>query len=118
MNQTTGFVFDPKFLNHVIEPGHPESPERLRAIQKKLVETGIDRHLQPVAPTVDPLPYLNAIHSDTHIKHILALPGTGPIAALATSGALTAVDAVCRGVVPNAFCALRPPGHHAHNLGM
>jgi acetoin utilization deacetylase AcuC-like enzyme len=45
------------------------------------------------------------------------LPVTGEVAALACAGALGAVRAVARGQVRNAFCALRPPGHHAHNAG-
>jgi acetoin utilization deacetylase AcuC-like enzyme len=113
----TGIVFEEKFLDHVIEPGHPESPERLEAIRKKLDETGLQRHLKPISPLADPYPHIAAIHTKEHIACIRALPATGGIAALAAGGALAAVDAVIKGEAANAFCALRPPGHHAHNSG-
>ena len=98
-------------------PGHPESPRRLEALAKKIRDTGLDRHTRAIKPLTDPLPWLDSIHSREHIEHIRRLPIAGNIAALAVSAALSAVDAVCRGEVGNAFCAVRPPGHHAHNLG-
>lgn len=117
MSPVTGLVFDERFLDHQIEPGHPESPARLRAVARKLEESGLRSQLHPIAASADAYPALRAIHAPGHIEAIRAIPGTGPVAALAVSGALSAVDAVCRGEVRNAFCAVRPPGHHAHDLG-
>ena len=117
MQPRTGLVFDERYLDHWIEAGHPESPERLRAVSRKLDETGLRSHLRPIAPAVAPYPHIGAVHSEAHVEAIRRIPGTGGTAALAVSGALSAVDAVCRGEVTNAFCALRPPGHHAHDLG-
>lgn len=119
MDSRTGLVFDERFLEHQLEAGHPESPGRLRAIGRKLDETGLRPHLLPIRPdpAIDPFPHIAAIHAAGHIEAIKAIPITGAVAALAVSGALSAVDAVCRGEVRNAFCALRPPGHHAHDLG-
>jgi acetoin utilization deacetylase AcuC-like enzyme len=117
MHGTTGLVFDERYLDHWIETGHPESPARLRAVSRRLDETGLRSHLRPIAPVVAPYPHIGAIHSEAHIEAIRRIPVSGGTAALAVSGALSAVDAVCRGEVANAFCALRPPGHHAHDLG-
>jgi acetoin utilization deacetylase AcuC-like enzyme len=117
MAADTGLVFQDRFLDHVIEPGHPESPARLRALSRKLSETGLNSHFTPIVPVADPFEAIAAVHSAGHIRGIRNIPVTGPVAALAVGGALAAVDAVCEGKVPNAFCALRPPGHHAHNQG-
>lgn len=117
MAASTGLVFDERYLEHRIETGHPESPARLRAVSRKLDETGLRSHLRPIAPGVDPYPHIGAIHSQAHSEAIRRIPVTGETAALAVSGALSAVDAVFRNEFANAFCALRPPGHHAHDLG-
>lgn len=118
MDSGTGLVFDERFFEHQIEPGHPESPARLKAIARKLDETGLRSQLHPIVPDVDPFPHLSELHMPGHIASIRNLPVTGSIASLAVSGALSAVDAVCGGVVRNAFCAVRPPGHHAHDRGV
>lgn len=117
MTHTSGLVFDERYLDHVLEPGHPESPSRLRAIARKLRETGLQDHFIPIAPGENPWEAIAEVHTAEHILAVQGLPGTGAIAALAVGGALAAVDAVCSGRVRNAFCAVRPPGHHAHNLG-
>ncbi len=117
MTQSSGLVLDARYLDHVIDSGHPESPSRLRAIARKLKVTGLQNHFLPIAPVADPFPAIAAIHSAEHIERIKEIPVTGTIAALAVAGAMGAVDAVCEGRVANAFCAVRPPGHHAHDSG-
>ncbi|MDB5105578.1 MAG: Histone deacetylase [Fibrobacteres bacterium] len=117
MDSHSGLVFDERFLDHILEAGHPESPSRLRAIARKLDETGLRKHFLPIAPVPDPFAAITAVHSARHIERVKAIPVTGPIAALAVAGAMAAVDAVCGGEVANAFCAVRPPGHHAHDTG-
>jgi acetoin utilization deacetylase AcuC-like enzyme len=117
MTPSSGLVFDERFLEHVLDPGHPESPSRLRAIARKLAQTGLRDHFAPIAPLADPFSAIAAIHTREHIEGVSGIPVTGPIAAAAAGGALAAVDAVCEGRVANAFCAVRPPGHHAHNAG-
>jgi acetoin utilization deacetylase AcuC-like enzyme len=113
----TGYVFEDKFLGYELEPGHPESPQRLVAIRDKFSETGLDKRLVRIVPVPDALPYISAIHSKSHISSIRRLDPVGKIAELAAGGAIAAVKAVCEGAVRNAFCALRPPGHHARNTG-
>ena len=117
MAKTSGLVFSEAFLDHVIEPGHPESPARLRAVAQRLRESGLAEHFAAIAPLADPFPAIAAVHSPAHIAGVRNIPVTGAVAALAAGGALAAVDAVCRGEVRNAFCAMRPPGHHAHDSG-
>ena len=116
-NFLTGFVFDERYLLHVIEPGHPESPERLRSIMRRLSERKLLEKLLPLQPIDNVLGHIGKIHSQAHLSSVLAIPITGTVAPLAVGGALAAVKAVSEGLVRNAFCAVRPPGHHAHNSG-
>lgn len=113
----TGYVFEDAFLGYELEAGHPESPDRLRAIQEKFAETGIDKRFVRITPVADALPHIAEIHTKAHIASIQKLDPIGKIAERAAGGAIAAVKAVCEGTVRNAFCALRPPGHHARNTG-
>lgn len=116
------------FLNHETGPYHPESPDRLRAIWEALDAPefkDLDRREPPEAT----LPQIHRVHPHSQVSDVLsAIPtrGTANIdgdtvvssrsgeAALRACGALTAaVDAVMAGEGANAFCAVRPPGHHA-----
>ena len=113
----TGFVFHEQYLNHTLGKGHRESPERLRAILRRMKATGLDRLVKNIRPSGDPLPFIKAIHPEAHIRRVAEQAHDESICRLAVAGALAAVDAVCRGKVMNAFCALRPPGHHAADAG-
>lgn len=113
----TGFVFHEKYLDHTLGKGHPESPERLQAILRRMKASGLDRLVKNIRPSGDPLPFIKAIHPEAHIRRVAERAHDESICRLAVAGALAAVDAVCRGQVMNAFCALRPPGHHAADAG-
>jgi acetoin utilization deacetylase AcuC-like enzyme len=113
----TGYVFEEEFLNYELDFNHPECADRLREIQRELAESGLEARLTKLSPISDPLPHIRRIHTDAHIAAIQRLATIGPIATLAAAGACAAVKAVCEGAVRNAFCALRPPGHHALNTG-
>jgi len=125
---TTLLYTHPACLDH--DPGrhHPESPERLRAVLAALDDpefARLERREAPPAAQED----LLRVHSCGHVDHILAaVPKTGRVgidadtvlspasgeAALRAAGAVVAaVDAVAAGETSNAFCAVRPPGHHA-----
>jgi acetoin utilization deacetylase AcuC-like enzyme len=119
---------DPRMLDHVPSPSHPERPERLRAVIRHLERTGISRHCpsKPVRPATDE--ELLRVHSPGHIAAVDAFAAQGggqievdtwvspdsPLAArLAAGAAVDAVASVVEGPVRRAFCAVRPPGHHA-----
>jgi acetoin utilization deacetylase AcuC-like enzyme len=117
VQHVTGFVFEDDCMGYELDFGHPESPERLAAIKAKMAETGLDKKILKLTPLADVVPYIRKIHTDGHIKSIQGIRTIGPIAELAVGGALAAVKAVCGGQARNAFCAMRPPGHHALNTG-
>jgi acetoin utilization deacetylase AcuC-like enzyme len=117
----TGLVTDPRYLEHRLpdrggEP-HPERPLRLVRIAEAFSERGLDSELVRLPQLADPMPYIRGHHEPAHVESIRPLAVTGPVAELAVAGALGAVDAVAGGRVRNAFCAIRPPGHHANNTG-
>jgi acetoin utilization deacetylase AcuC-like enzyme len=119
---------DTRMLDHVPSPTHPERPERLRAVLRHLDRTGITRHspIKAVRPATDE--ELLRVHSPAHIASVDAFAARGggrievdtwvstgsPLAARLAAGAvIEAVSAVCEGPDLRAFCAVRPPGHHA-----
>jgi acetoin utilization deacetylase AcuC-like enzyme len=134
----TGYFTHPDCRRHDMGRGHPECPERLDAIQDRLLATGVldavDQREAPLASTE----LLELAHDRMHVAAILGLAEevrqqeeaggyeTVPIdpdtsmnryswnAALRGAGAaIAATDAVIAGDLANAFCAVRPPGHHA-----
>jgi acetoin utilization deacetylase AcuC-like enzyme len=114
---TTGFVSDDRYLGHTLEEGHPESPERLKAILQRLKSSWLNKAVTPIAPSIDPISFIRTVHPESHINLIAEQAHDESICRLAVSGVLAAVDAVCTGKVSNAFCAVRPPGHHASYRG-
>jgi acetoin utilization deacetylase AcuC-like enzyme len=131
----TALVSHPSSLLHEMGAGHPECPERLRAIETQLKAEGLfERLLRFEAPTAT-REQLERVHRTGHIDAIFArAPKSGysmidgdtimnPAtleAALHAAGALVlATDLVISGKARNAFCAVRPPGHHAeHDAAM
>ncbi|MFZ5451331.1 MAG: histone deacetylase [Thermodesulfobacteriota bacterium] len=125
----TGYVYDERYLQH--DPGswHPERPDRLKAIQKNFKEEGLLELMVPIQPYKAPLEWVERLHDPDYIRRfreacakgrtIFGVPDCGicrgsyDIALLAAGGVLAAADAVMAGEVDNAFCAVRPPGHHA-----
>jgi acetoin utilization deacetylase AcuC-like enzyme len=115
---STGYLFEEEFLNYELGFLHPECPDRLSEIRRELAESGLEMRLTKLSPIPDPLPHIRRIHTAPHIASIQRQTPIGAIAALAAAGACAAVKAVCEGTVRNAFCAIRPPGHHALNTGV
>ncbi|MFT5351394.1 MAG: acetoin utilization deacetylase AcuC-like enzyme [Gammaproteobacteria bacterium] len=114
----TGYFNHPAFLQHHIDNKHPESPERIAFIQKEIMDSGLVHKLVIANFDTNPEKYLQLVHSK---EHILSIKSNTPIAhkvALAGVGAsIAAVEQVATNKVNNAFCASRPPGHHAMNSG-
>lgn len=125
----TGFVYGDIYLKHDTGEGHPERPERLTAIVSKLKHDGVFTRLVPLQPVAASLEWIATVHAPGYIERVKSecRAGTGYVdtpdspastasydaALMAAGGLLVAVDAVMDGKVKNAFCAVRPPGHHA-----
>ncbi|MCU0914348.1 MAG: histone deacetylase [Planctomycetes bacterium] len=125
----TGFVYDDIYLEHRTTPGHPESPARLTAIIDKLKADGVYSRLALLSAPPASLERVQTIHTPKYVARARASCETGDeyldsldvpisrksytVALAAVGGVLGAVDAVMKGEVANAFCAVRPPGHHA-----
>jgi acetoin utilization deacetylase AcuC-like enzyme len=125
---TTLLVFQRNFESHVTPAGHPERPDRLRAIEEALGVPRFDALVRRDAPSADltlaelvhdgdylaslrrarPAEGLGRIDEDTFISS-----GSLDAAATALGAGLCALDAIATGEARNAFCAVRPPGHHA-----
>jgi len=131
----TGFVYHDLYLEYKTTPGHPESPRRLAAIIERLKTGGLYSQLKHLTPEAAALSWIQTIHSPAYVERARQSCEQGeeyldspdvPISAksydaavMAVGGVLCAVDAVMRGDVRNAFCAVRPPGHHAmHDRAM
>ncbi len=115
-------------LEHRNAPGHPERPERLKAIAKALAGDEFACLERVEAPAADPQTYLLA-HPKAYVDRIAAMipesgltridadtaasPKTWEAVSHAVGAAIDAVDAVMSGAAANAFVAARPPGHHA-----
>jgi acetoin utilization deacetylase AcuC-like enzyme len=118
MERKTGYVFNKTSLLHVLDPYHPESPQRLTAIEEMMGSSPYKnnfKRLESSYVTEHHLPLLAQVHTREHIDAVGAIPHTGQAACDAVAAVICAVDAVVSGTVANAFCAVRPPGHHVHN---
>lgn len=125
----TGFVYDEIFLEHRTGEGFPERPDRVRAIAAHFEKTGLSARLARIRAAPAPLEWVAQVHSPAYIERVRKACEEGvpfldtrdcPLSArtydaalAAAGGALAAADAVMEGRVRNAFCAVRPPGHHA-----
>ncbi len=124
----TALISHPDCLKHELPPGHPERPARLREILKILDAPEFGGLLRREAPRAEMATLLRA-HSEDHVSGILnaipksgfvsldsdtlASPGSGEAALRAAGAVVQAIDMIVAGEVRNAFCAVRPPGHHA-----
>jgi acetoin utilization deacetylase AcuC-like enzyme len=143
MTSRTGYFTHPDCSKHEMGTGHPECPERLDAINDHLLYIGLmDGLLHHKAPLAD-IAVLELAHSKRHVAAMDSLHNTlvqdiaddstgkkryaqiDPDTAMnahtwsavrhAAGAALAATDAVIAGELANAFCAIRPPGHHAEH---
>ena len=124
----TGLVYHDDYLLHDTGVYHPERPARLKRIIDKLHTSGQWDQLQLIMPKPADVKWIGMVHSNEYINFVQRECGATVaqldadtaickdsfrIALLAVGGCLGAADAIMKGEVINAFCAVRPPGHHA-----
>jgi acetoin utilization deacetylase AcuC-like enzyme len=121
----TGWVFDPAFLRHNADIDHPETPARLEAVVEALDRQAFLSAMTPVPFTPVPIDILERVHPRTYTERIDNSRGhfldpdtyvseeSPEIAQLAAGAVVEAARLVWQGALANAFCAVRPPGHHA-----
>ena len=128
---STLLITHPACLDHLTPSGHPERPDRLRAIERVLEGERFQTLAREQAPAADqgmitlchPLDYFEAIRDASPAQGMVRLdadtsmsPGSFEAALRGAGGAVHAVDEVMTGKAANAFCAVRPPGHHAETV--
>ncbi|SHK05724.1 histone deacetylase family protein [Halomonas caseinilytica] len=125
----TAYITHPDQPRHYMGSEHPESPQRLEAIRARLLRSGtLQQTMQSEAVEASEA-QLRRVHSEAHLRTLercapehgiipldgdtLMTPDSLRIARLAAGAAIKGVDRVYRHQADNAFCAMRPPGHHA-----
>jgi acetoin utilization deacetylase AcuC-like enzyme len=125
----TGLVYSREYLAHEVRSGHRESARRLAAVMKGVYREELHQSLVFLEPYVPELGYVHMVHAPEYLeafRHSVESGartfstrdcsisrGTYRAALLAAGGVMAGVDAVMNRRVENAFCAVRPPGHHA-----
>jgi acetoin utilization deacetylase AcuC-like enzyme len=128
---TTRLYTHPIYLDHQTPPGHPERPDRIRAVERVLSHEVFDRLDRVTAPLGDPAT-IRLAHPDHHVVRLeaampaegmvridadtCASPATWEAALTAVGAANAAVDDVFARRADNVFVASRPPGHHAEKV--
>lgn len=124
-----GWVYRDDFLDHVTEDIHPDQPERLTVIRRALSEAGLLEQMMPLSFRWATHEDVALIHEPAYVDLVRIVCGDGftfvgdrdtqiceqsyQVALLAVGGVMAACDAVIHEDVRRAFCAVRPPGHHA-----
>jgi acetoin utilization deacetylase AcuC-like enzyme len=125
----TAYLFDPVYLEHRTEWGHPERPERLTAIDELLRKQPYYAELVRVEKKIPDMKYIEMVHDPDYIARAKREIEGGDsyfdsmdtsvcarsyeVALYAVGGCLNMCDCVMKGGAHYGFCAVRPPGHHA-----
>ena len=128
MNKT-GFLYDERYQEHKTGRYHPEVPARLVCVYQGIKDAGLLSKLIPLKASSADLKWIELVHDRPYIERFKKAcrsgasafdspdnqmcPQTYDVALLAVGGILDAVSQVMDGNLDNAFCAIRPPGHHA-----
>ncbi len=126
---TTAFITHRDCWLHDMGVHHPECPERLSAINDRLIAAGLDLYLSFHDAPLATLEQIARVHASEYVRSIADSapergivhldpdtamgPGTWQAALRSAGAGVLATDLVMRGEVENAFCSVRPPGHHA-----
>lgn len=128
LDVTVLFATHAAYLDHLAGPRHPERPERLQAVLDGVRLAGLADAIEPIEPVAATRADLELVHPGGYLDRIegicvagggrldsdtYASPGSWTAATLAAGAGLTAVRALQEGRGDAAFCAVRPPGHHA-----
>ncbi len=130
-----GIVYHPDYLLHVPPFEHPESPERLLAIMDRLESRKLLEKMAPITPEYADEGDVLAVHDRKYLNRLEMACRRGDltldsgdtylnrhsynVALLSAGGAIAGAKAVAEGAAERAFCAIRPPGHHAsRDIGM
>lgn len=124
----TGFLYHADYLQHQTGPGHPERPERLQNLMAFLRKEDYLSQFTSISPESAERKWIEKNHTNSYIDYVKNACKEGQtfldsdtvislqsyrVALLAVGGALQACAGVMTGELDNAFCAIRPPGHHA-----
>ncbi len=125
----TGLVCDPRLQAHDTGPGHPERPQRLERLRRAFAETQLDQACIPIQPVPIDMRLVESNHDKAYLERLASAcadgkphidapdsticPASFTVAKLAAGAVVRAVQGVVEGTLDNAFCAVRPPGHHA-----
>ncbi|MBU1932427.1 MAG: histone deacetylase [Candidatus Omnitrophica bacterium] len=124
----TALIYHPVYLKHETGPHHPERPSRLRAILRKLKNTGLADELELIEPEKASVDDIALVHKRDYIARVKDAAGKTLVnldpdtvisqdsfeaALFAAGGVMKAIDLVSERGADNAFCMVRPPGHHA-----
>jgi acetoin utilization deacetylase AcuC-like enzyme len=122
------FVAHPHYLAHDPGTGHPERPDRLRAVDAGIARAGLAGELVDVVPRPASVAEIERVHDGGYVEALerfcrgggghldadtAAVPASWDAALLAAGAGLSAIDRLAAGEATAAFCAVRPPGHHA-----
>jgi len=124
-----GYIYHDLFIRHLEGYPHVERPERLEAINKQIRQSPIAEKISFIEARPAKREWLEKVHSSKYIEDVITLdiknatvldwgdtvatPATPQAALYAAGAGVLAVQKVLDGEITSAFCAVRPPGHHA-----
>lgn len=128
MTARVSYITDPRFAGHAPGSNHPERPARLDAVERGVLAAGLDGQLVRTLPRSATDDELHQVHHRELLEALTDIDaagggridadtvmsrGSGVAARLAAGAGLTAIEELDAGRAEAAFCAVRPPGHHA-----